>query len=406
MERCRIIKNSLRKIDKEMKTNKQDNEIQVEYALRQWNKFKDDLTTSVKTEKLIYVNELLKDYFDSFHSLDFAEDDFFKKYKDLTSICKEERYLDELTENIDQEYRTFKRSYDKFRRKEFEIIKDDKSKNIDLYTENLIIKLENEYIEMVTITDEIDNDYQQLYYNVMKKIDFFIKILSLFRLEKPAENPDSKEIISGKPPKKFDPNEKSQESSAKKKIETSRTMVTEETKTERKTMEGTIGGFSNKDLASGNQLEKELIDKYLGKKTNEPNKDNEKKKIRVLSDYAIHLRKLKNELFKFILLETKLMKAVYSLKEKGKGLSEKLIKQGKQFMMTLYEFKERKEDYLRFEEYFKQPKTQQLKNAPSNNIFTEIIKITNVIDKKALTSGGFADISRLSASIYDRDFLF
>lgn len=390
MEKCRIIKTSLVKIDKELKTTDKGTETNLKENCIFWANIKEELKSIELSEKLD-MKDLLYDYLSSVDSLFSAEEQFLPKYKDLSTLCKEERYLDEMTEKIDENYFALKKKYDLFIKKELDLFKDAKVINLKKFMKLWREKLENESKRVEMLPDVIDNEYKQLLIEILQNIDSFSETTSFFKMNKSSES-KTEEITFNKTDKGdlITLYEQKQNIST----ELRALNISEETY---KTLN------EEKVLKDGNgssfiDLERSLLEKYLGRKNLELNNELVKKKVQHLVDYALGLKKLKNEIFKYFLAEAKLIEKMYDTKDRKNSSFYEKYKIGKQILASYFESKERRDDFKKFEEYFKPPKSQSLKNAPSPYIYTEITKLPNNIlsEKKILTSGGFADISRVT----------
>ena len=395
MERCRFLKSSLRKIDKELKT-KNEFDKDISSAMKNFYEFKDQMIL-FDSQNNLGISENINEYYEAFKALDNSEDNFTKKYKELASLCKEERYLDELTETIDNEYKNFKRIYDSLRIKEGSLINLEKASNLDQFYKYFLSILLNENIDPnFKIQEENDADYKQNFQDILKKIDCFNQILALFKFSKSEgkEMPIVSQKIS-----QFSNNttlNASELMNTSTNTTTVKTINADEVRKTERSVERTVGMIPELPNLGGN-LEKSLVDKFLGTKSNE-NNDIQKKKISTLSEYAGLVRKLKEDLWRYCIADTKLMKKINMFKDKPckKTILEKILS-GKNEIGIVFDVKDRKEDIKKYEDYFKQSKSQQNKNAPSPFIFSQITSIKNQKDKRNLTSGGFADIFKLVA---------
>jgi len=170
--------NSLRKIDRELKTTKNDNDVLYTSMYNAWNKSKDELLNQDKDKlEKLGIHSFIKEYLETVTNLDVAEDAFFLKYKDLCTQCKEERYLDELTEQIDTEYRNLKRVQDSLLKREIELMKDDKVTNLLIaFHSNLLDNLNTGSWELSPkLLEEVENEYKQLLLQFLKKLQFLIE---------------------------------------------------------------------------------------------------------------------------------------------------------------------------------------------------------------------------------------
>lgn len=410
MEKCRTIRNSLRKIDKELKTSKNDNDVDHNVIHKKLMQSKEDLT--VQTEKLDRNGfpPNVKEYVESMKNLEVAEDSFFLKYRELCTQCKEERFLDELTEQNDLEYKSLRRFQDLLFRKELDIIgKEDKTleKTLTYYIqcrETIMTTLEKNIFDYdPKIPEEVDPEYRSNLQLFLKKLQYFSEIQNHFTLvksESASSNAPTDNAVNAQRPSSMALGGTSQALGSRS-IGVSEDFATKTPGT------GTLG-FGNKETLTSSlntlTLEKQQLERFLGKKANEGSNELYKKKITALIEYAIAVSKVKEEIWKNGVSEAKMLISLFS----GFGKEKKALvyagdrlKEYKIRYEDLSNVKERKEDYKKFEDYFRQQKSAPNKNFPSPNIYSEIINITRA-ETKILTSGGFADISRVQA----QGFLF
>ena len=405
MEKCRTIRNSLRKIDKELKTSKNDNDVDHNSLFKKLMLSKDELTAQTEKFDRNGFSSNVKEYVESMKNLELAEDAFFLKYRELCAQCKEERFLDELTEQYDLEYRSLRRFQDSMLRREFDIITKE-VKDLDKTLLNYINcrqtimnkLLENNLSEIESIiSEELDQEYRNNVLSFIRKLQYFSEIQNHFNPIKSdsANTTATLENVNAQRPSSMALGGPSIALG-------SRSIGVSEDFGPKITGTATLG-FGNKEtlasLSNSLTLEKIQLERFLGKKANEGSNELYKKKITALTEYAVALNKIKEEIWKNVVSEAKMLGSLFSGYGKEKKallfVGEKL-KDFKAKYEDVSNIKERKEDFKKFEDYFRQQKSAPNKNFPSPNIYTEIISITRA-ETKNLTSGGFADISRVQA---------
>ncbi len=261
---------------------------------------------------------------------------------------------------------------------------------LNKFMKNWRIKLETQTDKIPNIPDEIDVDFKQLLNDIVKKLDYISQTPDLFKLNKSSEPIiiEDTDLFKGNKP-----NQSSIAFFEKKnnEIRTSTTIDYNQFKNDK--------GMSDplNSISSYGNLERNSLERYLGKKNLDMNNDTIKKKIIFLVEYAHSLSKLRDEIYRHFLAEIKLIEQMHEIKNTKSSFYEKFLL-GKQILANVFDDRERRDDFKRFEDYFKPTKSQQIKNSPSPYIYTEITKLPKEIiaGKKVLTSGGFADISRIN----------
>lgn len=401
MERCRSIKNSLRKIDEdfhlknELEAQKNKNKNHFDEAK---NKF--CTTFGFKDDPCFY--------FDSLEYLFSIEEVFYAKYKEVSANCREERYLDEVTEQIEQEYRFLKIINDKYRKMEIDLLKKKTKEQGSLIAlingcQKLIIdklsKKSQDPFEHYKLNFGEYSELKQLFFDLLEKIDFLLSVEEVFKLNLVLNTQKQSEM-------QIEPEPKEIKQDSMKFYHEAKTLSTtiasrtenDEIQSKTKTFPSNNKNNSSINVNDGEDKAYALLERFFGKKAVELNNDSFKKKLNSLIDFINAFKKAKENLFQYLTLESNFMRNFIqnpSISENAVAYGELL--QVRNVWESYKSWKDKTEDSKKYEEYFKQPK-QIARNAPSPFIYTEISQI-KIKDYKSLAVGGFADIGKIIAGM-------